>query len=113
MKQMPMAAVVAAGCFLWIAGAHPGPSSQLPQDRGAVNGEQADRDTTQRIRKAIVNDKNLSTYAHNVVILAHDGKVTLRGPVWSSEEEQKVMEIASALVGQENAIDELTIAPPK
>jgi len=33
--------------------------------------------------------------------------------VWSSEEEQKVMEIASALVGQENAIDELTIAPPK
>jgi osmotically-inducible protein OsmY len=86
MEQIPMAAVLVAGCFLWIAGAHPGPLAQPHQDQGAVNGERADRDTTQRIRKAIVNDKNLSTYAHNVVILAHDGKVILRGPVRSSEE---------------------------
>jgi osmotically-inducible protein OsmY len=113
MKQIPMAAVLVAGCSLWIAGAHPGPSSQPPQDQGAVNLAQADRSTTQRIRKAIVNDKNLSTYAHNVVILAHDGKVILRGPVRSSEEEQMVMGIASAVVGPENVIDELTIAPPK
>jgi len=112
MKHMPMAAVL-AGCFLWIAGAHPRPSSQPPQEQGTVNREQADRDTTQRIRKAIVNDKKLSMYAHNVVILAHDGKVILRGPVRSSEEDQTVLEIASAVVGQENVTDELTITPLK
>ena len=30
-----------------------------------------DRDITQQIRKAIVGDKSLSTYAHNVKIITH------------------------------------------
>jgi len=29
-----------------------------------------------RIRSAIVDDKSLSTYAHNIKIIAQDGKVT-------------------------------------
>jgi hyperosmotically inducible periplasmic protein len=32
-----------------------------------------DRDITQQIRKAIVGDKSLSTYAHNVKIITHGG----------------------------------------
>ena len=49
-----------------------------------------DRDITQQIRKAIVGDKSLSTYAHNVKIITHGGMVTLKGPVRSEEEKNAV-----------------------
>jgi len=40
----------------------------------------------QKIRKAVMDDKSLSTSAHNVKIIAQDGKVTLKGPVKTDEE---------------------------
>ena len=43
----------------------------------------ADRDLTKKIRQAVVGDKSLSTYAHNVKIVAQNGQVTLKGPVRS------------------------------
>ena len=43
----------------------------------------SDRAITQKIRKAVHDDTSLSTYAHNIKIIAQDGKVTLRGPVRS------------------------------
>jgi osmotically-inducible protein OsmY len=72
-----------------------------------------DQDATQKIRKAIMADKTLSTSAHNVKILTHDGKVTLRGQVRSEAEKQSVAERASAVVGADNVINELTIQPSK
>ena len=39
-----------------------------------------DRDIMQKIRKAVVADKSLSTYGHNVKIISQQGKVTLKGP---------------------------------
>ena len=57
-----------------------------------------DRDLTRQVRKALVQDKTLSTYGHNVKIVAQNGSVTLKGPVKSSDEkmaiEQKAAEIA-------------------
>src|SRR5579862_1471732 len=41
----------------------------------------ADRETTKKIRSALVGDKSLSTYAHNVKIITTDRMVTLKGPV--------------------------------
>jgi hypothetical protein len=35
----------------------------------------------QKIRKAVMDDKSLSSYAHNVKIISQDEKVTLKGPV--------------------------------
>src|ERR1700758_5201907 len=43
----------------------------------------SDREIMQQIRKAVVGDKSLSTYAHNVKIIAQNGKVSLKGPVRS------------------------------
>jgi osmotically-inducible protein OsmY len=43
----------------------------------------SDRLTTQKLRKAIMADKSLSTYAHNVKIITTDGALTLKGPVQS------------------------------
>ncbi len=51
---------------------------------------QSDRELTQQIRRAIVQDKSLSTYAHNVKIISEDGMVTLKGPVRSEEEKTAV-----------------------
>ena len=39
----------------------------------------SDRDITQQIRQAIMKDKSLSTYAHNVKIITQNGQVTLKG----------------------------------
>src|SRR4051794_20377725 len=41
----------------------------------------SDRKLTQDIRRAVVDDKSLSTYAHNVKIVTEGGMVTLKGPV--------------------------------
>jgi hyperosmotically inducible protein len=46
----------------------------------------ADVDLTARIRKSVMADKNLSTYAHNVKIVAVNGTVTLNGVVRNSDE---------------------------
>ena len=45
-----------------------------------------DRDIMQKIRKSIMDDNSLSTYAHNVKIVSQHGKVTLKGPGRSAEE---------------------------
>ena len=55
-----------------------------------------DRDLAKRIRSAIMDDKSLSTYAHDVKIVAQDGKVTLKGPVRSDEEKSAIEAKATA-----------------
>jgi hyperosmotically inducible periplasmic protein len=60
----------------------------------------SDREIMQKIRKAVVADKSLSTYGHNVKIISEHGKVTLKGPVHTEEEskdiEAKAVEVAGA-----------------
>src|ERR1022692_300465 len=48
----------------------------------------SDRDLTKEIRRSIVKDKSLSTYAHNVKVISQNGAVTLKGPVRSEEEKR-------------------------
>jgi len=73
----------------------------------------ADRAITQKIRKAIHDDKSLSTYAHNIKIITQDGKVTLRGPVRSEDEKSNLQAKAVEVAGQDNVTNQLEIAPPK
>ena len=73
----------------------------------------ADRAITQKIRKAIHEDKSLSTYAHNIKIVTQDGKVTLRGPVRSEDEKSNLQAKAAEVAGQDNVTNQLEIAPPK
>ena len=73
----------------------------------------SDRAITQKIRKAVIADKSLSTYAHNVKIVAQDGKVTLRGPVRSDDEKRNVEAKAAAVVGEGNVTSQIEIAPSK
>jgi hyperosmotically inducible protein len=73
----------------------------------------ADRAITQKIRKAVHDDTDLSTYAHNIKIIAQDGKVTLRGPVRSEDEKNNLQAKAVAVAGKENVTNQLEVAPPK
>jgi hyperosmotically inducible protein len=69
----------------------------------------SDRQLTQQVRKAVVADKGLSTYAHNVKIIAQNGKVTLKGPVRSEDEKQTVAAKAAEIAGSSNVDNELTV----
>ena len=69
----------------------------------------ADRQTTAQVRKAIIADKDLSTYAHNVKIITKDGMVTLKGPVKSDDEKQKVVNDAAGVVSADKVVNELTV----
>jgi osmotically-inducible protein OsmY len=73
----------------------------------------SDRAITQKIRKAIHEDKNLSTYAHNIKIITQDGKVTLRGPVRSEDEKSNLQAKAVEVAGPDNVTNQLEVAPPK
>lgn len=70
-----------------------------------------DRDTMQKIRKAVMADKTLSTYAHNVKIISQGGKVTLKGPVRSEEEKSSIEKMATDVAGAGNVTNEITIKP--
>lgn len=73
----------------------------------------ADRELAQKVRKAIMADKSLSTYAHNVKVIARDGMVTLKGPVRSEDEKTTVAAKAAEAVGADRVTNELTVAPKK
>ena len=68
-----------------------------------------DRDLMQKIRKSVVDDKSLSSYAHNVKIIARGGKVTLKGPVRSEDEKRSIEEKAADVAGSGNVTSEITI----
>ena len=80
-------------------------------DQGKNN--QTDRAIMQKIRQAVMADKSLSTYAHNVKIIAQDGKVTLKGPVHSEAEKQSIEQKATEVAGAGNVTNEITIKPAK
>ena len=71
----------------------------------------SDLETTRRIRKAIVDDKSLSTYAHNVKIVTEDGQVTLTGPVNSPQEQAAVAAKAVQVAGSGKVINQTEVAP--
>ena len=116
---------LAAVTGLLIAGiAVPAVSAQTQPDNTRVNKEDRssaavtadqqkndhnDRYLTQQIRKAVLADKTLSTYAHNVKVVSQNGNVTLKGPVRSDEEKKTVIAKAEQIAGAGNVTDQLSI----
>ena len=101
-----------SGAMLGQAATAPDNSKQnAHQTRTADNQSNAagDRQTTAQVRRAIIADKSLSMYAHNVKILVAGGQVTLKGPVHSDEEKQKVEADAATVVGADKITNKLTV----
>lgn len=83
----------------------------ITADQGKNN--QSDRAIMQKIRQAVMADKSLSTYAHNVKIIAQNGKVTLKGPVHSEAEKQSIEQKATDVAGAGNVTNEIVVKTPK
>ena len=77
------------------------PGTSPTADQGKNNS--SDLQIMQKIRKAVVGDKSLSSYAHNVKIIAQNGKVTLKGPVRSEDEKSSIEQKAVDVAGSGNA----------
>ena len=73
----------------------------------------SDRDIMQKIRKAVVGDKSLSTYGHNVKIISQHGKVTLKGPVHTEEEKKNIEAKAVEVAGAGNVTNMLEVKGDK
>jgi len=76
---------------------------------GDQSESKADLDLTQRIRRAVVADKSLSTTGHNIKIITVNGTVTLRGPVKSEKEREKIVAQARKLAGKKQVENELEV----
>lgn len=84
---------------------------------GAVTADQqkeneSDRELTANIRKALMDNKDLSTYAHNVKIVTQNGMVTLKGPV-RSQDEKKAIEAKAAEIAGAGKVKSMISVKPK
>lgn len=72
----------------------------------------ADRETTRRIREALVDHDGLSTNAKNVKVVTVEGAVTVRGPVDTPAEKTTVVSVAQQVAGAGKVVDQLEVAAP-
>ena len=123
---LPLALFVLGG---YVGTAHPADTTKAPpaqtapdntgrnvRDRGGATltpGDQAestaDLTLTQRIRKALMADKSLSTTAKNVKIITVNGLVTLRGPVNNPQEREMIVAKAQDMAGVDKVENQLEI----
>jgi osmotically-inducible protein OsmY len=127
MKKMPrrmsqtfLALVVAAGLISVSSPALSAQDSATKPDNSAQNKKpgatsdnqpnaSADRQLAATIRKAIIADKDLSTYGHNIKVVVSGGTVTLKGPVKSEDEKRKVNSDVASVADSSKIDDQLTI----
>jgi hyperosmotically inducible periplasmic protein len=91
-------------------------ANQQDRDKGSATAEQqaenqTDRDLARKIRKSIADDRSLSTYAHNIKVIARGGTVMLKGPVRSEEEKAAIEAKAVEVAGAANVKNEMTVKP--
>jgi hyperosmotically inducible periplasmic protein len=109
-----------------VLGAQQDNGSQAPADNTKVNRRDrsqaeptadqqkentSDRQLAAQIRRALVQDKSLSTSAHNIKIIAQNGTVTLKGPVKSEQEKEAIEAKAAEIAGASKVTSELQVAP--
>ncbi len=122
MTRITLHGLICAGLLL---GAAPGAFSQAPDNSKMNKGDghamtadnaknnKSDREIMQEIRKSVVDDKSLSTYGHNVKIIAQHGQVTLKGPVHSDDEKHNIEAKARQVAGDGNVDNQLMIKESK
>jgi len=124
MKNLTLRLFVAAGLLVgstaWAQDANTPPpdntkTNQNDRDANRTTADQqknnqSDVELARQIRKALVNDKTLSTNAHNVKVIVQGGMVTLKGPVDSPDEKQAVEAKASQVAGADRVTNELQVA---
>jgi hyperosmotically inducible periplasmic protein len=88
--------------------------NQRDRDKSQPTADQqkenkSDRELARKVRRALVQDKSLSTSAHNVKVVAQDGMVTLKGPVRSDQEKQAVEAKAAEVAGADKVTNQIEV----
>ena len=117
LASLLFSAVAAVSCFGQAADTKPDNTKMNKRDRnaGAVTADQQkmnapDQELTRKIRRSIMADKSLSSYAHNIKIVSQDGAVTLKGPVKSDDEKKTVIAKAVAVAGSADKVtDQISV----
>ncbi len=84
-------------------------TTQGPPTPESQKENKMDLSITQKIRQAIVADNSLSTDAKNVKIITANAVVTLRGPVNSAEEKDKIDAKAKQVAGVSKVDNQLEV----
>jgi hyperosmotically inducible periplasmic protein len=79
---------------------------QLPTDQAEND---ADREASANVRKAIMGDDSLSINAQNVKIVTSNGNVTLRGPVKTEREKEAIEAKAKQVAGVQRVTNLLEV----
>ena len=80
-------------------------NTKTPFDQGE---NKVDIGITASIRKSVV-DTSMSINARNVKIITKDGVVTLRGPVKTQEEKDRIEEMTRSVAGVKNVENQLEV----
>jgi hyperosmotically inducible protein len=99
------------------SGVKPDNTKVNKQDRDATQptadqqkNNASDLNLTKNIRRSIMEDKSLSTDAHNVKVISQDGTVTLKGPVKSEAEKSSIVSKAASLAGgADKVVDQMSV----
>ena len=84
------------------------PSNQDPT-ADSQKDNPSDLKITQAIRRDVMADKSLSTYAHNAKIVSINGTVTLNGVVNSQAESDNLAQKAEKVAGSGHVINKLKL----
>jgi hyperosmotically inducible protein len=83
-------------------------ASQPTADQQKNNA--TDLDLAKNIRRSIVEDKSLSSDAHNVKVISQNGTVTLKGPVKSDAEKSAIVSKAVSVAGSaDKVVDQMSV----
>jgi hyperosmotically inducible periplasmic protein len=121
MNTLPRATFAALAMFAFsIAQAQTTPDNTKQNNIDAMNrsasadtqkNDETDLALTKQIRASLMADKSLSTYAHNVKIVAVNGNVTLNGVVRTQQEKDSIEAKAQSVVNNGSVVNNLKIAP--
>ena len=79
------------------------------QTSGDQSNKSQDIKITAAVRKAVVGDKSLSSTAKNIKIITTNETVTLRGPVKTAEEKEKIEQLAQSAAGNAKIDNQLEV----
>jgi hypothetical protein len=78
---------------------------------GAQSVSAIDTDLADRVRRSVEADRNLSTYAAKINIVASDRNVRLSGLVQNEGEKAQIGSKAAAIAGQRHVVNDLQVMP--
>lgn len=86
-----------------------GTNNGSSEGNSSARNQANDAELNRGIRRAIMQNENMSVNAQNIYIDSENGKVTLRGAVDDTAERERVIQIARAVGGVSGVNDELEV----